>query len=394
MYNETIENEKETQVPLLPFGEMLRSLISASSLNEQDLKFVLQNRGIFIKDHRKNNTIPKLTTILLSPREFNILKNRQQFKESTIKTLGRTANWNSTKTIVQTLPDECENFAKNLIDENSSYELKDCRVQYSHPNEVVFFCIIKRNDWTKDVFSQTSYHECKLTVIKEQDTNIVTYFIERTSNETRDFMNKLQNALHNNFQKQGVILNNAPIQKILANHFVSNKTRFEFLKFFTKKSDFLIFEKIIDIDAGIEHNFKEFPEKFRWLKGNIDRISLHGNKIHETDVMELSNIGALKFGEIEADFKFQYSDAKGECIIKYGFSSSYNKEKPVEFESKIINLKLHPNYAHVSRHDVQNFLLKQFQKKKHQLFEEFKKEKKVDTQKYDLVNQHEFEFNS
>jgi len=394
MYNDTIKNEKETQVPLLPFGETLRPLILTSSLSDTDIKFVLQKRGIFVKDRRKGNTIPKLTSILLSPREFDILKNRQQFKESAIKTSDAKTNWNSEKTIVQAFPEECEHLANTLIDEASSYELTQCAVQHGHANEVIVNCSIKRRDWTKDVFSQTTYHDCALSITREPESKIVTYHMETTAPETREFMNKLQTAIHEKFQESGVVSQNTEIQKILANHFVNNQVRFEFLHHFIEQSEILSFQKIVDIDVGIDRHFKEFPKQFRWLKGNIDTISLHGSRIHETDVMQLGKIGVFVFGEIEAEFKFEYPEAKGTCSIQYGFPKYYEKEKNIEFEAKIgSKLILHPNYAHVSKKVVGNFLLKHFQKNKHKLFEQFKAENKVDARKRNFENQYEFLFN-
>jgi hypothetical protein len=393
MYNEALEHEKEAHVPLLPFGETLRPLILTSSLSDYDLKFVLQKRGIFIKDRRKDSTIPKLTTILLSPREFDILKNRQQFKESTVKMSDVKTSWNSEKTVLQAIPDDCEVFVNALIDEHSPYKLTQCDTKHTDPNEVIISCSIKRYDWKKDVFSQTSYHDCTLTIIKEPESDALIYRTETTATETKDFMNKLKEAIHHHFQSEGVIAQNTPMQRILANYFVSNKTCFEFLQHFIEKTGVISFRKIVNIDVGIDHHSKEFPKEFEWLKENVDVINLHGDRIHETDVMMLGKIGVLEFGEIETAFGFAYPDAKGTCVIKYGFPKSYNKrEKSVEFEAKVISLTLHPDYAHVAKNPVQNFLLKQFQKEKHKTFEKFKDEKKVDTRPRNSVDQCEFEF--
>src|SRR5690349_18301066 len=135
-----MNTQSETEVPLLPFGEPLRLLVMGSSLSGADLKFVLNKRGIYIKDGRRENTIPNLANILLSPREFDILKNKQQFRESTVKVADALTAWDSDKTIQQALPDEVEPFIKNLVTENSSYQLQDCSLQITSSNEVTVNC--------------------------------------------------------------------------------------------------------------------------------------------------------------------------------------------------------------------------------------------------------------
>ena len=166
MLNLNINDPLGNELPLLPFGETLRLLMLGSTLSSSDLKFVLNKRGIYVKDGRRENTIPTLASIILSPREFDILKNKQQFKESTIKVSDAKTTWSSDKTLLQALPDEMEPFIQQLIDENAPYQLKDFAIEVNHPNEVVVNCSIKRQDWTKDIFSSTSYHDCKLTISK------------------------------------------------------------------------------------------------------------------------------------------------------------------------------------------------------------------------------------
>lgn len=383
----------DIEVPLLPFGETLRPLLLASSLSGSDLKFVLQRRGIFVKDVRRESTIPNLTSILLSPREFDILKNRQHFKESTVKVSDAKTTWNSEKTLLDALPEECVPFVQQLVDESSPYQLTDCKVQVNNQNEVVFNCSIKRQDWTKDAFSSTSFHDCRLVISKDSNSNIVTYRSETTVPETKDLMNKLQNSTQSFFKQQGTVAPESKIQKVIANYFINNTVIFEFLHcFIQQNSNVLGFEKVTDIDVGIDHKNGQFPENFLWLRSNIDKINLHGERLQSTDIMRLGELGVLIFGEIEAEFQFAYSEAKGKCIIRYGFPDYYMKKRFVEFEAKVISLTLFPAYAHVSKERVNRFLIQEFQKNKHQIFEEFISQEKANTQKRNLENQYEFDF--
>jgi len=377
MSNTQSKHETKEQILLLPFGETLRPLISASNLEGTDLNEVLQRRGIFLKKSDKRNLVPVLTSILLSPREFDILRNKQDFKENRIKTSDAKATWNDqTKTLMQAIPEEIEKFAKKLEDD-PSYKLCDC-IQHSNRegNEVVIKFVIERIDWRKDVLSYKTHHDCKLSITKKD--NVVIYSAETTVLETKKFISKFQDTIHSYFQEQGVVSNDIPMQRILTDKFRDNKEIFNFLHIFTKQnSNILPFQKIVDIDAGIDHDIPNFPENFKWLK-DVDKINLHG-KLNTTDIMNLSKEGVLIFGEIEAEFKFDFSleteaeiKAKGICTIKYGFPKFYEKEKSIEFEAKIGDLELHIDFSDVSKNRVEVFLLKEFQKDKHKIFERFK----------------------
>ncbi len=75
------EQTNEELNALLPYGESIRPLLTSSNLSDYDLKFLLQKRGIFIRNHQRNVTVPQIASIILSPKEFEILKNRQYQKE-------------------------------------------------------------------------------------------------------------------------------------------------------------------------------------------------------------------------------------------------------------------------------------------------------------------------
>ena len=107
---------------LLPYGEGLKPLLTASSLSEHDLKFLLQKRGIFVKSQQRNITVPQIASLLLSPKEFEILKNRQHQKESNIKRSTSQSEWCGGDIKLDcVLTNHIENFIKQLSEENSTY---------------------------------------------------------------------------------------------------------------------------------------------------------------------------------------------------------------------------------------------------------------------------------
>ncbi len=127
------------------------------------------------------------------------------------------------------------------------------------------------------------------------------------------------------------------------------------------------------MEIGINEN-GVFPLKFKWLKGKIHKIKLtafQGKNIEQTDIISLGKSGVLIFGEMEAEYQFNYADAKGICFIQFGFPKYYVKQKRIEFETKISKIELEKKFSHISRIKLKRDILKEFQREKHNIFELF-----------------------
>lgn len=55
----------------LPYGELIRGFANQSYLSKSDLKKSLRKRGIFFTNSEKETLVPCISTLLLSPAEFD-----------------------------------------------------------------------------------------------------------------------------------------------------------------------------------------------------------------------------------------------------------------------------------------------------------------------------------
>lgn len=72
---------------ILPYGESLLPLIYSSFLTDGNLNQLLKSRGIYLSTSDKESTIPVLKNIIISPSEFNYLREQQKTKEDRKKYL-------------------------------------------------------------------------------------------------------------------------------------------------------------------------------------------------------------------------------------------------------------------------------------------------------------------
>ena len=387
--NYSDEHNDDDLNSLLPFGENIRPLITASGLSDTDLRFLLQKRGVFVKSHQRNTTVPLIASLLLSPKEFEMLRNRQHKKESNIKRSTGRSEWNGKEEkLVDIISPQIETIVKNLVEDNLSYSINKFNVTNEGHNKIIIEGEIKRNDWTKDVFSIETLHTWKLTIEKLPDNNMIEYVIESTVPETKELLSKLQNQIQKELQVKKVVAPTQKIQKVLATHFKKNQFIFEYLLAFTKrKFETLAFQRIVDIETGIDNKLN-FPDNFKWLKniGEVKLTAMQGKKLEETDIIEIGKLGILVFGEIDAEFNFASKEVAGSCVIQYGFPKFYDKKNHIEFETKILKIDLKNEFAHISKENVKKKLLAEFQKEKHNIFDEFKTANKADANDKDLDN--------
>lgn len=65
----------------IPFGITLQDVISHPSLTDSKLRTLLRMRGIYLEDFKDNETYPLLLSTILSPYEFEFIKENIRGKE-------------------------------------------------------------------------------------------------------------------------------------------------------------------------------------------------------------------------------------------------------------------------------------------------------------------------
>ncbi|WP_309607472.1 hypothetical protein [Flavobacterium sp.] len=132
---------------ILPYGELMRGFANQNYISKSDLKKFLRNRGIFFNYSEKENLVPCISTLILSPSEFDVLRDFQNSKEDNTKKNTSRIEWNSDKSLVEAF----ENFDfKDLIpDEGVNFWFSKeptITIQEENKNKVVIDFEIERND--------------------------------------------------------------------------------------------------------------------------------------------------------------------------------------------------------------------------------------------------------
>jgi len=374
------ENTKEV---VLPFGNNLKELIVASNLSDDELRFLLQRKGIFQRISDKSHTVPLLSTLLLSPKEFHILKEKRSIKEATIKASNSFLEWKGYDTPLRQVlkEDELKQLVLSHLNESSPISLESFNV-YNANEEIVIEGTASRTEWLKDVLSQKSEHDFKISISKSYDKKSLNFRTESTIEELKNLNTSIQKSIERKLKTEKLVDPKKTINFVYAHYFTQHKFRYEYLGCFLESSfDKITFIKLTNFESGINKK-AILPDKFKWLNDQeITSMQLVGNNLQEADIFKLGAANSLIFGVFECDYSFNINNTTGTCKIAFGFPRFFdNLTKQVEFTVTVEAVKFKFNEKDLSKDQVKSEIRNEFIKHKHQIFQKFIDTKKVNTQ--------------
>jgi hypothetical protein len=364
----------------LPYGEMLRGFMEQSFIGKGDLKDLLRNRGIFTKNTEKHDTIPILSCTVLSPSEFDDLRECQNSKEDNPKIITRTIEWESGNTLFDSIPEKFDissaldfDFSNFKVIGSPSFVPVD-----NNPNYLKMDFVVEREDMSKNWARNKSTFPGSIEIKKEENSN-VQIVITHTAVETKQVAYKASIALVKHFKENGLVNPSKELEKILFSKF-SNSHRVIYLLSLTQrcKSSILDFVDIVDVEFSPDPNC-QLPEDIKWMEKKIEDLKLNGNKLHETSIFKnIDNYQYIYLYKIDAKFKFSISGSSGTCVISIGFPD-YEKERNAEAEMEVnIRNLAFGNYLNtVSKSEIQQSLLKEIEGQKISSFQTYRIDKEA-----------------
>ncbi len=202
-------------------------------------------KGVFVNNSDEDSTFPILTTSLLSPNEFEFLKERLQSKEDREKTITRTLDWQSTKTLIAAIPDNFNiqeiiktNFPKYKVIGNPNFTMLE-----NNPNRITLNFKCETINYGKAWFRGKNEFKGQITFekVKAKDNKVQLQIIH-TSSETKEIADKVAKNLEKHFKANNYMNPQKDIQKIIFKDF-TNEERIQFFLSMTERNDVFDFTK-------------------------------------------------------------------------------------------------------------------------------------------------------
>ncbi len=363
-----VNKEPQDIDQILPHGEMLRGFMQQSSVTKGDLKEVLRSRGIFTHSTEKENTIPILLSTILSPKEFDFLRQCQSTKEDNPKVITQTIKFESQETLFDSIPD--------ILDVNSILDLEYANfkvigsplfipVDNDHERVRIDFTV-DRKDMSKNWATTNNIFSGSLELSKISETNEVKIIITHTADETRQVASKLASSMVKLFKDKGLIDSSAKVEKILFSRFCNSK-RILYLFSLTKESRSQILEFIDIVDVQFSPDASNpLPAGIDWMEQKIADLKLNGSSLHQTFFFTDTRYhDSICLYNVDSKYKFDFKGLTGQCIFSVGFPD-YGKHKNIdaEMEVNITNISFDNSPISVSKSEIKQVLLREIENQK------------------------------
>ncbi|CAC9602312.1 hypothetical protein [uncultured Gammaproteobacteria bacterium] len=345
--SEDIKDEEIDNGKILPYGEQLRSLLDTSLITESELKNVLQEKGIYVCNSKKEHTIPILASFLLSPKEFNTLKEHQKTKEDKEKRYESRFK-TKVKPTTEKLKQSLRSINLNDLDKNKfkNYKYKNSNVTFEvdkSKNQLIVNYEIERYQRNKSWNKQTDYFKGAVILDCNNNSEIIAKNIS-TSKETLEINKNIVNHIHHELIENNIISQTTKEEKILMDD-MNNKEILQFLLAFhdNKILANVEFINIISIDIEIDETIT-LPDlsQIKWMEKKIKKLKLDGKKIEDIEIItNTENHEYLKCWGLTAEYKYNNPRISGEgvVIIDFKFNTTNKNEFFIQIGKCIFNKK-------------------------------------------------------
>lgn len=299
---------------IIPFGEFLRGFINQRYITATDIARILRERGIFVFNQDKDYMVPIMQNLLLSPAEFDKVRDSFSEKEDNEKKFSREITWAKNAKI----------FDPELLfvslDEVMRTKLPTCKLRKpvsfvqldNNPNHIIASFELERHDMNKSWYEQTNLFHGSIEFINDNGKGHVR--ITHTAPETKDLAEEILNIQVKRYKQKGTI----PLEVT--------------------------------------------PKK----------ILISGDSLDKTFFMsEKSYHSSLVLWNIEAVFSFDYKGEKGTITICLGFPDYNKKMHNAEFEITIRSLNIKNRLTSKAKKTLESKLLSEMDKQKSLVYSNF-----------------------
>ena len=349
----------------IPFGATLQDVLNHPSLSDTKLKYLLRLRGIYLEDSKNNDTYPILLSTILSPSEFEYIKENIRGKELNQKILSRPLAWHNTDDLIKVVPDKID--LKEIIRTADSRQAVISQTNFAmvegNPNKVKMQFRCQTNNYNSGWYRTKNEYDGEIVLEKVQENDKVYLRMIYTSPETQTIADLGVKHLVNEFKSKNYTKPNTDVERILYSNF-TNEERIKFFLSLTDSSEIFEFQRATDSDIAPDRTMEMPIEIAKLMTGKVNTLKINGETLHEHYLInENENHKYIELASVEALYNFSYHAAEGNCVVQFGFNGYFKKRlSNIEFSIDVSTVNLKDEYKGVNKDKVRLFLLQEFEK--------------------------------
>lgn len=360
---------------ILPHGEFLKGFVNQNLISKTDLKALLKNRGIFFGKDSKESYVPFLSNTVISPQEFETLKDCFNTKEDNPKRSSSDIKLNTDKPLIAIVPDYS---ALTAVKDKINQSTANFSVQKILPfspvdkgdTKMVLQFEIERRDLNKSWFEATNKFSGQLIIEKEKENNL-KITSQTTSRETQVVIKEIEKVLVNHLKDIKVVKEKEKLEKILFGDF-DNKSRITFFLRLSNNmtSSVFTFQDIVDVQFKADEEL-DLPDEIMWMS-NKDALIFKGKKIQSDFFFEQNSYHEfIKCWGMEVKFAYKYGLVEGIVSVNFGFPYFEARGNKSEFEINIGTYTTQGAVPYAEKNRVKEKLFDFLEKEKSEIYERY-----------------------
>lgn len=363
---------------IIPYGEQLRGFVNQKFISNAELSRILKERGVFTLSTEKDFMSPLFQTILLSPKEFEKIREAFLTKEDNKKIISRDIKWNNDIQIFS--PDI---LAVN-VDDFLKKKLPSCKLEQpirfvqvnNNPNHLKAEFTIRRKDINKSWYEQTNLFTGAFEFINENNGK-GRVIISHTAPETKELAEYAVKEQIKIYKRKKYIAENEELRKILFSDF----TNFERCNYFFRLTNHLESENFTCDsikDISIKPDDDSLPDEIKWME-NLNKILLSGTSLDKKQFIKDTKYHKhLIIWNIDATFSYSIKGQTGIFTVSFGFPDyTTSKKEKSEFELNVSTITPSIALDTKSRKSLKAQLLSEMDRQKSIVYNNFLEYKKI-----------------
>lgn len=378
-YFKSVENKPEEPQDfnierMLPYGDMLRQLLTQPYINKSDIVKILMRRGVFPnKSLQKIDLIPILSTSFISPSELEYLRKCQLSRANSERISSSNIVTSDDEEAVQESVMKCDIPFEKIVKEISpNADLSSVTKFTIHEDGSIRLKLKTKSHniskgWAKSNTNNTT--EIIINKAQSHGKNAKARIdIVASSDENKKIGQKIVQHIEDSIKSDGNLRRDFTLEKTLANEFSHNNRADLLFTFFKKEINNkhnIRFKDLKNVDFVMNPSQTELKDDLLTLKDKVERSIFSGRNLQEIKYINDSKYYEyLIFTVIIADFSFSYKKIKGVFEVQYGFPGydPLDNVDKSEFEFKITRVTpfIERNLTNKENHDIEAYLKEEF----------------------------------
>ena len=346
------------------WGDRLRILLNSDHISNGEITETLKEKGIFVGSTDKSDTVPLLSTCLLTPAEFKKLVEKSFTRESGKKyssckfiLKSKNANWKTE------LLNNFDSVVKGINLEDDREFASEPAISVDPDGNVRIAYSLRVLDFSKDWIEQEIVYPGEILLKQSGGGLEIEVNRFRTSKDTNKFNDGVTGAIGKFYKSIDVTTDEKP-ESILFDDFTNSERIRFFLQLTSVNTPELSFKEIGNFEIIRDQETGSLPKEQRieWMEGRVNKIQIKGKDLGRIFLLEEPAYYQYYYlVKMTSIYAFKFGANAGECSIDFSFSGKTSRDDDYSGTAFDFSIERLPRLEEGSKNKVRKTIIQRIQ---------------------------------